>query len=277
MRVALTGATGLAGHPIAAHLVRLGFDVVTLGRTPSPLGLPHVMWSLGECPEVACDALVHCAFSHVPDRYRGGEGRDPEAFLRLNRDGTLRLLEAVPDARIVFLSSRAVYGDAPSGTRLDEAMTPQPDTLYGEMKGAIEAVVTARGGVSLRATGLYGRPPPGRAHKWAGLFADFEAGRAVPARVATELHVEDLAAAVALCLRRATPTLLNASDIVLDRRDLLETYAAVTGVTGRLPDHGSAAAVSEMDCSRLRSLGWTPRGPEGLRPALVEIIGAKAA
>lgn len=277
MRVALTGATGRAGHPIAAHLAGLGLDVVTLGRTPSPLGLPHVTWSLGDRPELTSDALVHCAFSHVPGQYRGGEGGDPETFLRLNQDGTLRLLDAVPAARLVFLSSRAVYGETPSGTRLDEAMTPRPDTLYGELKRATETEVTARGGASLRATGLYGCPPPGRDHKWSALFADFAAGRPVPARVATELHVDDLAAAVALCLTQATPPLLNVSDIILDRRDLLTAYSAITGIKGRLPERGTATAVKEMDCRRLRSLGWTPRGPAGLRPSLERMIDMPAA
>ncbi len=277
MRIALTGATGLAGHAIAAHLAGLGLDVVTLGRAPSPLELPHVTWTLGERPRVACDALVHCAFSHVRGRYRGGEGGDPEGFLRLNRDGTLRLLEALPAARVVFLSSRAVYGDFPPGTRLDETMTPRPDTLYGEMKRAIEAEVAARDGVSLRSTGLYGPPAPRRLHKWTAVFADFAAGRAVPARVSTEVHVEDLARAVALCLTRATPPLLNVSDIVLDRRDLLEAYAALTRTGGRLPERGDAAAVNEMDCGRLRGLGWAPRGPQGLQAALAEMIDATAA
>lgn len=274
MRVALTGATGLVGHAVARHLAERGLDVVTLGRRPSALGLPHVSWALGARPDVACDALVHCAFAHVAGRYRGGEGDDPARFLRLNRDGTLRLLDGVSGARIVFLSSRAVYGAYPPGTRLRERTAARPDTLYGEMKRAVEVEVAARGGVGLRATGVYGPPPPGRRHKWAELFADFAAGRAVPPRVATELHADDLAAAVALCLVRPTPPLLNVSDIVLDRRDLLRLHAALTGAAGRLPARAEAATVCAMECDQLRALGWTPRGRRGLREALREMTGA---
>ena len=268
MRVALTGATGLAGHAIARALVAAGHDVITLGRRPSPLGLPHLAWRLGDRPDIAADALVHAAFDHIPGRYRGGEGDDPEGFRARNRDGTLRLLDACPGARVVFLSSRAVYGAYPPGTRLDETMTPLPDTLYGEVKLAAEAEVTARGGVSLRATGLYGPAPPGRDHKWSDLFAAFARGEAIGPRVATELHLDDLAAAVLLCLDRPTPALLNLSDILLDRHDLLATWAEISGRSGPLPDRAHATGVSEMDCARARALGWRPRGWVGLRAAL---------
>ena len=269
MRVALTGATGLAGHAVARALIAAGHDVITLGRRPSPLGLPHVPWTLGERPDIAADALVHAAFDHVPGRYRGGEGDDPDGFRTRNRDGTLRLLDALPGARTVFLSSRAVYGAYPPGTRLDEAMTPLPDTLYGAVKLSTETEVAARGGVSLRATGLYGPAPPGRDHKWADLFAAFARGEAVAPRVATELHLDDLAGAVLLCLDRPpVPALLNLSDIVLDRRDLLAAWAEITGTTGPLPDRADATTISEMDTARARALGWRPRGMAGLRPTL---------
>lgn len=271
MRVAVTGATGLAGYPVSRHLAGLGHEVVTLGRRPVA-GLRHLPWQLGERPTLTCDALVHCAFWHVPGRYRGGEGDDPDRFTDLNRDGALALFDALAGSRIVFLSSRAVYGDHRPGTRLTEDTPPRPDTLYGRVKLETEAEVTARGGVSLRATGLYGPPPPGRVHKWEGLFADFAAGRPVGARVGTELLADDLAAAVALCLGATTPAVLNASDLVLDRRDLLAAYGEVSGRSGLLPDRADVGAVNEMDCTRLSELGWQPRGMAGLRLALAEMI-----
>jgi nucleoside-diphosphate-sugar epimerase len=65
---------------------------VALGRRPTLHGGEHRPWRLGEpAPLAGCEALVHCAFAHVPGRYRGGEGEDPEGFLRLNLEGTLRL------------------------------------------------------------------------------------------------------------------------------------------------------------------------------------------
>ena len=78
------------------------------------------------------DALVHLALAHVPGAYRGGEGDDPAGFRRLNLDGTLRLFDAAGPARIVFLSSRAVYGDHRRGETLRETDAPAPDSLYGD-------------------------------------------------------------------------------------------------------------------------------------------------
>ena len=140
------------------------------------------------------------------------------------------------------------------------------------MKLETEAEVTARGGVSLRATGLYGPPPPGRAHKWKELFGQFADGEAIPPRAATELHVGDLAQAVAICVGQPTPPVLNVSDIVLDRHELLAAWSRVSGIVGPLPDHADKGAVNEMDCTRLRALGWRPRGRAGLVPALRALV-----
>src|SRR5690606_15011137 len=101
----------------------------------------------GEIPPSVFDAatcFVHAAFDHVPGRYRGGEGEDPASFRHRNLNGSVALFEAAKVAgirRTVFLSSRAAYGPRPAGTWLDEADTPVPDTLYGQMKLADEAAL----------------------------------------------------------------------------------------------------------------------------------------
>lgn len=281
MKVAVTGATGLVGHWIAADLLEHGHNVVTLGHTPSahPTAA-HLPYVLGDVPALeGCDAVVHAAFHHVPGRYRGGEGDDPEGFRRRNLDGTLRLFDAARAAglsRVVFLSTRAVYGDYPPGTRLTEDLPPRPDTLYGDVKLAAEQALAAAGltGVSLRATGVYGPPVPGRPHKWQNLFGAFGRGETLSPRIATEVHASDLAAAVRLALTvPQPPPLLNVSDIVLDRRDLLRRYADLTGGHGRLPLPGDPTQVSEMDTTRLRSLGWRPGGLGALDGTLEALAG----
>ncbi len=143
------------------------------------------------------DALVHAALAHVPGAYRGGEGIDPARFRRLNLDGTVRLFDAAGPARIVFLSSRAIYGDHRRGETLRETNIPAPDSLYGEIKLAAEAALGPRG-CALRATGIYGGHP----HKWQDLFAAYLRGDAIAPRRATELHGADLADAALLLLDR---------------------------------------------------------------------------
>lgn len=275
MRVALTGASGLVGRFVHRGLSAAGHEVVTLGRG----GGADRPFSLGETgPDLnGVDALVHLALSHLPGRYRGGEGDDPEGFRELNRGGTERLFAAARMAgvgRIVFLSSRAVYGVQPEGMPLIETTPCRPDTEYGRVKLAGEAAARDSGVIStaLRATGVYG-PAPDGAHKWTDLFADLRAGREIAPRVGTEVHGDDLAAAVALVLDHpAPPAILNVSDIMLDRRDLLRIASDAMGLVAPLPERADATRVNEMDTRALRALGWMPGGWDALRDAVTRMV-----
>lgn len=283
MKVALTGATGLVGHWIARGLKGAGHEVVALGRRSAPIpGIAFLPYDLDGPPPAlgGCDALVHAAFSHIPGHYRGGEGDDPEGFVRRNLDATLRLFEAATGLeRIIFLSSRAVYGDYPPGTRLHEDMPPRPDTLYGRVKRDAETALKDLDGpctISLRATGVYGAAPPGQAHKWHDLFCRFQAGEPLAPRIGTEVHAEDLAQAVHLLL--TTPRencghdVYNLSDFPLDRRDLLRRYARLAGVAGQLPPAADPTSVSAMATDRLRALGWRPGGLRAFPARLAAMV-----
>ncbi|HRO16261.1 MAG TPA: NAD-dependent epimerase/dehydratase family protein, partial [Paracoccus sp. (in: a-proteobacteria)] len=206
-------------------------------------------WRLGRPARLeGCGALVHAGFAHAPGKYRGGEGDDPAGFVAANLDGTLRLFadaRAQGVGQVVFLSSRAVHDGHPPGTPLPDGLPARPEGLYGQVKAQAEAALAgAQGldGASIRATGVYG---PGLGNKWAGLFRDYLSGRAVAPRVATELHGGDLAAAVLLVIARRGTGTFNASDIVLDRRELLGRVARLTGcplVIGR--DHLDSGSVA---------------------------------
>ncbi|WBU59467.1 NAD-dependent epimerase/dehydratase family protein [Paracoccus albus] len=279
MRVAVTGGTGLVGRFIVNDLLREGHDVTVMTRRP-PLPdffakhAAHQFYDLdADVPDLKrLDAIVHAAFDHVPGRYRGGEGDDPEGFLRRNLDGSLRLFDAAAEAgrRVVFISTRAVYG--PQNGMLTEDMVCRPDTLYGKAKLQAEKALLASGqqATVLRVTGVYGPPGPGQRHKWADLFDDFAAGKRIAPRVGTEVHGDCLAIAVGRGLDGADG-IYNVSDIVLDRRDLLEEWRAVTGIDGRLPDRADASAISRMSTEKLEKTGYWPGGIEWLRSALREI------
>ncbi|PRY23665.1 nucleoside-diphosphate-sugar epimerase [Aliiruegeria haliotis] len=287
MKLAVTGGTGAVGRFIVEEALRQGDAVQVLGRTePGLKGFSRpVAFQThdlsGPAPALdGCDALVHAAFSHVPGRYRGGEGEDPKGFLRANVDGSLRVFEAARSAgirRIVFLSSRAVYGDYSPGTPLPETLPPRPDTLYGRAKFEVEQALAAmiRPGlrtVSLRATGVYGCAVSGMPHKWTNLFRDFRAGEDIAPRVATEVHGRDLAAAVRLALTGKVPPVLNVSDLLLDRRYLLREVARLTGCTTPLPQRADAGQVSVMPVDALAGLGWRPGGVDLLRRSLPGLL-----
>jgi UDP-glucose 4-epimerase len=278
MKIALTGATGRVGYPITRHLVALGHHVTTLGRRPL-LGIAHLPWDLTEVPPdlTGTDALVHAAFAHIPNRYRGGEGDEPQAFRDRNLDGTLQLFataSACGVGRIIYLSSRAVYDGYPAGSILAESLPARPQNLYGVLKAEVEDWLAAAAGpglavASLRATGVYGPGAPGQPHKWRDMFESYAKGVMPRPGIGSEVHEDDVAAAIALLLTvgadRLSPAIFNVSDIVLDRRDLLAAFNDATGNPRPLPERSDPATVSVMRCDRLCDLGWQPRGITGLQ------------
>ena len=288
MRLAITGGTGLVGRFVVNAALERGWDVTLFGRQSPPVGafarpvsfVPFRLDDIETVPDLSGhDGLVHAAFDHIPGRYRGGEGSDPEGFRRRNVLGSQGIIRAAGAAgcRVIFLSSRAVYGTRPAGTMLGEDSPAFPDTLYGETKLAVEETVTAQGGVSLRATGVFGPPGPGQRHKWVDLFSDFAEHRAITPRKATEVHGADLAAACLLALEGPTPPVLNVSDVMVDRYDLLTLWSEVSGRSGLLPARAEGPGPAQMACGALRKRGWQPRGWTGLRQALTEIAAQDGA
>ncbi|WP_024587464.1 NAD(P)-dependent oxidoreductase [Aliihoeflea sp. 2WW] len=287
-RVLVTGGTGYVGRFIVERLLADGEAVTVFGRNRPPPGLfsKPVDFVAGDLeprtfrPEnfSGFDAVVHAAFHHLPRKYRGGEGDDPKGFVLRNRDGSIALFEAAKQAgvsRVIFLSTRAVYGPKAPGTALNEDTPATPDTLYGKVKRDAEQALLAMmdgdfAATVLRVTGVYGPAGPGRRHKWADLFDDYLAGKEIAPRAGTEVHGEDVAAAIRIALDGPTPAILNVSDLMVDRHDLLAIVKAATGVPNPLPGRADASAINEMDCARLKSLGWTPGG----RPLLERTIRA---
>ncbi len=268
MKIALTGASGLVGRWIHRAALQAGHQVTTLPG-----------WRLGQSAHLTgCDALIHAAFQHLPGRYRGGEGDDPDGFIGANLSGSLDLFDAARDqgvARVIFLSSRAVHDGHPAGTDLTDDLPAAPANLYGAVKARTEAALAAMAGpdfrtASLRPTGVFG---PGQPQKWASLISDFMAGNPTPPRVATEVHGADLGHAAMLVL--ADPAMsgaYNVSDIILDHHDLLAGVAALTGAPAQPPARSDASLLRVPRCDRLAALGWNPRGWERLHADLAAII-----
>ncbi len=263
MQVLVTGATGTVGRFLVPALVAAGHRVTRLGRHPG-----DTPWDLADpAPRLPpAEALVHAALAHAPGAYRGGEADDPARFRRLNLDGTLRLFDAAGDARIVFLSSRAVYGDQRRGETLRESDEATPNSLYGEVKLAAEQALA---GAALRATGVYGGAP----HKWQSLFASYLRGDPISPRIGTEVHGDDLAAAIVLLLADPAATgAFNASDLLLDRHDLLGRVQVLTGCPHPPPPPAGGQPPGVLATDRLRGRGWSPGGLARLEAFLAAAI-----
>ena len=283
-KIAVTGGAGYVGRFIVDHLLAGGNEVVLFGRhAPSKdlflVQVEYRHYALSdELVDASlfsdCDALVHAAFHHEAGKYRGGEGDDPNGFRRLNYDGSIALLNAAKAAgvkRVVFMSSRAVYGTQPHGAILLEGTKPNPDTLYGQVKLETENALAELENsnflpIIVRATGIYGASAGSALHKWAALFDALEKAETIPPRIGTEVHGEDVAQAVGLLLslelsKFSDMRIFNASDILLDRRDLLQKYTCTREINGFvLPQRSDPDLFNPMDCARLKQLGWKPRG-----------------
>lgn len=295
-RVLVSGGTGTVGRFIVEHLLAHGYKVTVGSRTPPASGffsrnVAHVPLHLD--PDLdQIDAFeniyyfVHAAFAHVPGKYRGGEGDDPHGFRRANLDGSVRLFEAARDAgvrRCVFLSSRAVYGPQPAGTVLAEGLPARPDTLYGRVKLDTERSLQALCAhnfttVSLRVTGVYGAAGPGRDHKWREMIGDYLAGRPVAPRAGTEVHGDDVAAAVRLMLEtdpmRINGEVFNVSDVLVDTHALLSIVQQATGCPHPLPAEADLDTFCPMATDQIRMLGWRVGGMERLEATLKALATA---
>ncbi len=273
MRIALTGASGIVGGFVLSAARRAGHDVTVLDRSGG--------YCLGDAPDLGGhDALIHCAFAHAPGRYRGGEGDDPDGFVTANLDGTIRLFDAAARwgvRRVLFLSSRAVHDGQPAGVCLTDDLPARPTTLYGQVKARAEDHLHSLDlrTTSIRATGIYG---PGPCHKWLGLFGDYLAGRQVAPRAGTELHGDDLARAMLMLLDRDDPPgTVNASDMIVDRHDLLAAVRDATGCPHPMPPRADISAIRVLRCDALAAMGWTPGGWQRLRaeiPAMLADVPA---
>ncbi len=133
-RIFLTGATGLIGSHVAARLRARGDDVVALVRPSSDvrhlesLGCTLTRGDLLEPPEAmarrirGCDAVIHTAAKVFQSGSR-------EEYLRVNVEGTERMLEAAARAspRFIHLSSVAVYAGLPMDRPLTEDRWTEAD------------------------------------------------------------------------------------------------------------------------------------------------------
>jgi nucleoside-diphosphate-sugar epimerase len=65
----------------------------------------------------------------------------------------------------------------------------------------------------------------------------------------------------------------NVSDIIVDRRELLEMVGEITGVAKPLPAAVDPSTLNVMSCEKLRALGWQPGG----RAKLAEFLRSSLA
>ncbi|KAF7717149.1 UDPglucose 4-epimerase [Penicillium ucsense] len=162
MSILITGAGGYVGQELAAGLLALtpASTTVTITDVNEPAipasasqhadRLKCVKADLTSTKEV--DELIHAAspFETVYILHgimSSGSEADFELGMRVNLDATRYILDrlrvTMSGVKVVFTSSLAVYGPAPSGFFINETnFPPVPSSSYGSQKLIIETLVT---------------------------------------------------------------------------------------------------------------------------------------
>lgn len=157
-RILITGGTGFLGSWLVASLLRantildLGIRVVLLTRNPKAIpfcdnAVNVLEGDVRSLPEPgAIDVIVHgAAMSSVPYGHGDGEARHMTTTIV---DGTMRVLEVASrhHARMLFLSSGAVYGCQTAAVSEDDPHAPDPldpRSIYAQAKRLAETLCAA--------------------------------------------------------------------------------------------------------------------------------------
>lgn len=165
--ILVTGHRGYLGASIAARLAGAGHAVTGLA---------------GRLEDLRPDSLAPDCVVHAAGALRDA---DPARIRRSNIEGTRALLAALaPPARIVYVSSRAVYGTSRPPRIVTEEAPAAPDDEYGWSKLEAETLVRASGHpfVILRPALLVGRGEGGAGRSFLSTFVD-AARQGLPLRV----------------------------------------------------------------------------------------------
>lgn len=152
MRVLVTGASGMLGSTLVERWHRR-HDVFATGGSafPAPASWAYRPFDLASTDHTPIiewarpDVIVHCAAWTAVDACEA----DPERALDINGRSVERLLRAAPAARLIYVSSDAVFGEHTSPVTEDDE--PQPINAYGRSKRLGETLLGDRG-VSVRTT-----------------------------------------------------------------------------------------------------------------------------
>lgn len=151
--VVVTGASGYIGGQTALMLTDQGYTVYGVDlEAPGPnianvlSGFVHCDFSDPKCFDMISDvqpsAIIHCAGTSLV----GPSVQNPEVYYHNNFVKTLILLNHLinsnSQARFIFSSSAAVYGD-PIMTPCSEFDPPAPISPYGESKFMVEMMLAS--------------------------------------------------------------------------------------------------------------------------------------
>lgn len=296
MRVLITGATGFLGRALSRTCLAARQTVFGLSRQRAGTAAGHGLERSYACSVTDLTALRACVAESAPDviyhlASLTAPGVEPRILANTNVYGTLHLLqaahEASPKARVIVVSSSAVYGSPSSergGIQEDEPFAPA--TYYGLTKvyqEGLAQIFFARHRlevIRIRPFNMIGpgQPPHLALSSFARQIARIEAGLQPPVLEVGDLSprrdfidVRDVAAACLALSRRGNPgEVYNACSgvavsiaeglHVLLRHSPAQHDIGLSHSNDLLRPRSTDVAVQHGDATRVRrQTHWSPR------------------
>jgi nucleoside-diphosphate-sugar epimerase len=145
MKVLVTGANGYIGRFLCPELVRAGYEVTALTRSPSDLlGVAHYVSQTFSAVDFVEAVKGHEVVIHLAARAHQSEKQDAQtyaAYREINVEKTIDLAKAAIAAgvsRFIYLSSVKVNGEATFAEPFTAADQPHPEDFYGQTKWEAE-------------------------------------------------------------------------------------------------------------------------------------------
>lgn len=194
MRILFVGV-GFVATVAAESLAARGHEVFGLRRSERPLP-SSIHARRGDVTTGEGFASLPDDFDRIVYAVSPGE-RSESAYEAAYPRGVARVIARWPEARLLLVSSTAVYGAA-TAEIIDENTPPEPNDATSRKLVEAEELVTQANGVVLRASGIYG---PGRTRLVQRLVRDPPRGdeRNV---VTNRIHRDDLARALEFFVER---------------------------------------------------------------------------
>ena len=265
MRRALIAGCGYLGRAVADLLRADGWEVEGWTMSPESAGelsvagfsAHHVDISNGQdvtARKSHFDVVIHSAST------RGGNA---DAYRSVYLDGARNLLQTLPNARFIFVSSTSVYAQT-DGAWITEESPAEPKHETGRILRESEDLVLANAAIVLRLAGLYG---PGRS----ALLRKFLAGEATidPSndRFINQIHRDDAATAILFLIRQEQPSSKIYNVVDNEPALLSECYRwlaaelkkPVPPIAQSTLPRKRGDSNKRVSNQKLRSLGWTPQ------------------
>lgn len=271
-RVFVAGATGVLGRRVVRALVRSGYDVTGLTRSPDRAGL---VTALGATAAVADaydrDELTAAVVRARPDaiihQLTDLSGHDSAANARLRRSGTANLVAAAHACSVERVVAQSIaWAYAPSGGPADETVpldlaSAEPRRTTVAAVELLEATVrTIPDSVVLRYGMLYG--PDTWFTRDGSQAVAARAGRLrADATVTSFVHVDDAAAAAVQALAWPATTVNIVDDEPAPASAWVPDFCDFVGAPRPAPEPGGAPWASGASNELARRTGWVPASP----------------